>query len=622
MSGATGVPGKGLTWRSIAALLFALFLVEPVIIYNFLVYGYGIPISVWLVVLLWLELALIAGAPLSRQEIFIIMAFEWMGVFGYSTMFLNLLKNLYFTSTEALLTAQVSLDIKIPDFFVPVGPEAQRVIALRTFFDRAWLKPILVQVVVPTVLTAAANLVLGLFTYYIYGVVEKLPFPWASAQATTINALAERDPRFIRVFTLAMVLGLIYNFMTRGLSSIAGAPTVTFFPRAYHDLTHAVELVLPGASFAFTSDLTFYLQGMLLPFDIALAQFLGSMAFYFVGTWIITINDLWPPEAKWGPGRGFMWIFDYSQRYFWTSFGIGLGIVTAILPLLLHPRTFGRALKSVSLSYGGTTGRIMLAIFFACGIGASLFTKYLVPGFPLWILLFFSLVWSLIGTMLQTYSAGLTFGMNIPYMKELAIYYSGYKQRDIWFAPVLIFTGGSNVASHLKLAELTNTRVRDYVIAYILVFSLGMFSSLLFTQLLWQAAPIPSWAYPYTITGWQTESVSFWSFQRWLWTGYLFRKQWILAGLASGTIIYLLSDLVLKQRHLLIGIMTGWSLMIPIALAYLIGAAISKVLGKRIPQWSRIVPLVVLGFTIGDSLLGLIFSLRDLISRALWLKPY
>ena len=622
MSAPAGAPGKGLTWRSLAALLFALFLVEPVIIYNFLVYGYGIPISVWLVVLLWIELALIAGAPLSRQEIFIIMAFEWMGVFGYSTMFLNLLKNLYFTSPEALLTAQVSLNIRIPDFFVPVGRDAQRVMALRTFFDHAWVKPILVQVVVPTIFTAAVNLILGMFTYYIYGVVEKLPFPWASAQAATINALAERDPRFIRVFTLAMVMGLIYNFMTRGLSSIAGNPNVTFFPRGVHDLTHAIELVMPGASFAFTSDLTPYLYGMLLPFDIALAQFLGSLGFYMFGTWIITLKDLWPPEAKWAPGRGIGWIFEYSQRYFWTSFGIGLGIATAILPILLHPRTFGRAFKSLSVSYGGKTGRIMLIILFTSGIGASLFTKYLVPGFPLWILLFFSLVWSAIGTMLQTYSAGVSFGLNIPYMKELAIYYSGYKQRDIWFAPVLIFTGGSSVAGHLKLAELTNTRIRDYVIAYVLVFSLGMFSSFLFTQLLWQAAPIPSWAYPYTITGWQTEAVTFWSFQRWLWTGYLFRRNWILTGLGTGTIIYLLTDLLLKQRHLLIGVMTGWSLMPPIALAYLIGALISKIASKKIPQWSSVVSLIVLGFTIGDSLLSLIFSLKDLISRALWLKPY
>ena len=61
----------GLTWRSFLAILYGIFILMPALI--FLNCATGQTVSVWILVLLWVELARLFGGKLSRQELFIML---------------------------------------------------------------------------------------------------------------------------------------------------------------------------------------------------------------------------------------------------------------------------------------------------------------------------------------------------------------------------------------------------------------------------------------------------------------------------------------------------------------------------------------------------------------------
>ncbi|MEM2410549.1 MAG: hypothetical protein QXF87_08515, partial [Thermofilaceae archaeon] len=112
------------------------------------------------------------------------------------------------------------------------------------------------------------------------------------------------------------------------------------------------------------------------------------------------------------------------------------------------------------------------------------------------------------------------------------IYFSGYRELSIWFIPVeaMSFTGGSGVAQQLLQARIVGASIKEYTKAYSLLAALGLICSFVFVSLFWYLFPLPGYAYPYTLSGWPVEAMNFWRWQSWHWTGYLFRRSWILAG--------------------------------------------------------------------------------------------
>lgn len=134
----------GLTWRSILALLFSLALVEPMMIYSYLVTGASLPLQVgwwpWIVVLVWAEVSRFTGSPLSKQELFIILSFQWIASF-YALFFLDPIQNMYraySAESQALGVAKY-----VPSWWVPSARDAERLMAQRwIYFDPAWTVPI------------------------------------------------------------------------------------------------------------------------------------------------------------------------------------------------------------------------------------------------------------------------------------------------------------------------------------------------------------------------------------------------------------------------------------------------------------------------------------------------
>ncbi|MEM2169549.1 MAG: hypothetical protein QW186_07080 [Candidatus Bathyarchaeia archaeon] len=613
---------RGLTWRSLLAVLVGVIVIQPAIIYAYLVGGSGLPVSSWLIILLWSGLCRVLGKTLSRQESFIILTFESLAI-GYAWQFVSLLKSSYF-ATHPLLESLLP-GVIIPEWASP-SKEALSIIyttrPFSPFLHEAWIKPITIMLL-SLLLYMCIDLCLGLICYQIYVAEEKLVFPAQSASALTLVIVSEgTEARDFRVFVFAIIFGIIYNFLTDFMSFITGIYTFKIFPRGILDLTMYVERMLPGAPITIDFTITPYITGFMLPLRVTIPMFIGSAAFYIIGNYFITINNLWPSEAPWSPGLGWSWIITKSRLYFWTSAIVGLSLATTLIPLIIHPKRTFKIFSSLK-KIRGKYAWVILILFLASSSLLAILIHYLVPRFPLWILLLSSTGFSFIAVSFSAYSAGITFGgFNIPYLRELIILSSGYKEFDIWLTPTPFSVGGSGIVGALKQADIVRCRHGDYIKAYLLTVSLGVLASFIYISAFWSLSPFPSYAYPYTVTGWHVEFVDWARWQKWLWTGFLFKQDIVIISFAAGAIVYIVTAL-LKVPHFLISFVSGTAMYPHTALAQLIGSIInSKVFAKKKiiqPTW---IPLIIVGFSLGDSLMYLLSSALTLMGKAQWLLPY
>ncbi|RLE89802.1 MAG: hypothetical protein DRJ49_01890 [Thermoprotei archaeon] len=612
-----------LTWRVVGILLFIVFVVQPAVVYNWLVNGlWGLPIGTWMVILLWCGLTRLIGGELTRKELFTVRIFESTGIMSSGYLFAYLLRNQYFANSE--IAVMFGVQKHIPGFFAPLGEAAELSMRLRTFLLPVWVQPILVNILLPIIAILAMDLTLGLISYEMYGVEEKLEFPYASWDAATIDVLIDREPLRYRALILSILAGIVYAIITYGFTIVFGIPM--FMPRIIFDLTHIVENILPGACFAFSTDALMYVPGLILPLKVTTLQLIGSIGLYVLGNHIITIKDMWPLECKWKPGQGVLWNFNSSTLYFWNSFALGWGLVASILPLTVHYKSFLRSLKRVitTIRIGGGTMKSLITIYGVFTVIVVILINTLTRGFPIPILLFFLVGMSFLMTMLQTHSAGISVGFTVPYLREAMIFYSGYRNIDIWFIPgnVMVSQGGSSIAQQLRIADLLGVSRSEYIKVYVMTILLGLLGSFISVSLFWSAAEIPGHAYPYTITGWPVEAMNFWMWQEWLWTGYLFRENWIKLGALISAITYAVGEFVFHYPSMPVAMMIGMLLPPYNIFGMFVGSLLSRLISRYVRVWSRIKGYVFMGFIIGDGSVSTIIQVMALIGRAIWLKPY
>ncbi|MEM2960727.1 MAG: hypothetical protein QXU67_03890, partial [Candidatus Bathyarchaeia archaeon] len=496
---------NALTFRSISAMLFAIFVIQPVIIYFNLLTNETLPLQAWIVILLWAELSRFFGSPLSIQEIFVLTAFGGM-VTNYALVFRNSIFYMYLVTSPTVKIH--GIDRLIPPWWAPTPDVSKNLIQAGSgqwiFLNSSWLLPILVTIVIPTALDMIAKISIGFFCYQRYVLMERLDFPAASAQANTIRTLAEREPYSIRILAVSATGGLLFNLLTSFIPFIigpflSGAITTVGVYRLV-DFTPFLAQILPGAGFSISGDLLLYLTGFLMPINICLAMFIGAISINFFGTYAITRLNLWPPEAQastitsWSVTT----LLSQAHLYFLGNVWIGLAIAASILPLITRPKSlisiFGVSRKGIESQFEKSEGKLYfwLGLFLASTVASVLFVEILVGfRFPIWILLFYTVLWSFFASLVTTQAAGVTYaGLGIPYQRELLIYSSGYRDRDIWFAPVQLFVGGSEIAQSFRIADICLTKHRDYIKAYVIVVVLGLLSSFFYTSLFWFIQPM------------------------------------------------------------------------------------------------------------------------------------
>ena len=417
-------------------------------------------------------------------------------------------------------------------------------------------------------------------------------------------------------------------------------------------MTTFLANVLPGAGLIFSLDIGNLIAGFLISIPVAFYMFAGSVAFYFFGSQIITRLQLWPAECLWNPSWTYFTLEDRSYIYFYASIQIGLGIAAIAAPIIIHWRSFISSFRGFGRVGGGGGGGgkggrgiyVLLLVFVASSMASVLMVNFL-TGFPIWILTIFTLGGSLLSAFLSAAASGVTIGgLSVPFLSQLMIYYSGWQDKAIWFAApsfstfgggiIQMDTGGAGIAISFKQADLLGASKSEYLRTFIVLVALGILSSFLFTTFLWTLSPIPSGAYPNTINYWPLGAAYWARWQKWVWTGFLFRRELILGFALVGAAMYAVSDLVFHQASFLISFLAGstpasyggYGLMGTTSL--LLGAIVANTVVKRSVEkgspgyFGTFRGRFVIGFTVGYGFMSTLRVLLVLISRSMWLLPF
>jgi hypothetical protein len=146
---------------------------------------------------------------------------------------------------------------------------------------------------------------------------------------------------------------------------------------------------------------------------------------------------------------------------------------------------------------------VALGIYGVCAALVVLVCHWLVPGFPVLFLVFFTFIYTPLVSYISARLIGIC-GQNvtIPFVREAAYILSGYKGVEIWLAPIPIDNMGG-AAQEFRTHELTGTNFWSYVKASCLILPLSFVLSFLFWGFIWKSGAVPSDLYPYAQKMWE-----------------------------------------------------------------------------------------------------------------------
>ena len=262
---------------------------------------------------------------------------------------------------------------------------------------------------------------------------------------------------------------------------------------------------------------------MVLPFWAVVGSFLGMIATWICSHPILVHNGQLP---HWQSGQNAIETQFSNYMDVYMSVGLGLSIAIALIGFFQVFRSLRRrnqvTPKSSSVSPQSSFFHRLLhppasrGSISRSGSGIAIYlfsttayiaaTHWLVPAFPLWILLAYGFVYTPIVSYVAARMEGVVGQwVDIPMVREAGFILSqrwGYSGVGIWFAPLPLNNyAGSTLG--FRTMELTGTSFRSIIKAELIIFPVIMLSSILFSQYLWSIAPIPSAVYPYANQFWE-----------------------------------------------------------------------------------------------------------------------
>ena len=363
------------------------------------------------------------------------------------------------------------------------------------------------------------------------------------------------------------------------------------------------------------------LAGFVLPFWLIVGEFIAAMISQLVVAPQLVHRGLLP---HWHPGMNVIQTSIAASVDFWMSVGIGAAIVVAVIGLAniaksalggrnrraggtgVAPRTPppGRGDWSIPLSVG------VWAFGTFCYIGIC---HYLVPNFPVGLLIFYGLVWTPLNSYISARMFGLTGrGVGFPYLREASFVLSGYRGVDIWFAPIPLADYGGN-AQFFRSVELTGTKFTSILKAEVMIVPIILAFSFIFWAYFWHMGEIPSALYPYANRMWPIQSIyaALWPTatltpeSNWL----LKAIKWDVIGgtAACGFGLYGIVTLLKLPQMLFYGLVTGMGMQTTSIVPMFIGAMLGRFyFAKRFgSRWGAYTPVLMAGYSCGMGLVGM-----------------
>ena len=632
---------EGFNWKTVAGAFFLGFLMMPGTMYLTLVTGIGGSMSQaarWMTIILFAEVARRSLKDLRMQEVYILyfMAGLAMGAQGKAT---GLLWNQYLMRSEFAQAMGISQEI--PKW---VAPSVEQIAKDgRTFFTKAWIPPIL--------FTSFALLVskidhygLGYVLYRITSDVEQLPFPMAPVAASGITALANtRDDKQAwrwRCFAIGGMLGLVFGAVYIGVPAVTGAilaKPLQLIPIPWVDFTPALGKFLPAVPLNLTFDLGLIFLGMVIPFWAVIGGVLGV-------TIMMTVNPVlfhYGLLSNWQPQMGVVDTIFTNKIDFYLSFEVGLTVAIALISFgkigtalfaALAKRPGEQSDKKAQQSFGewvragwkrlvtNNVERGDFSIFIALGIYLTTsamwigLSTYLIEGFPWPFFVFYAVVY----TPLISYACAKLEGLCgralvIPMVREATYILSGYRGVRIWFAPAPLHNYG-RATVEFRILELTGTRIRSQILTQLVTLPVVLISMVVFSQLMWTMADVPSDAYPFAQKMWDLRAKTLClTYSATMEGGSLFMEAWKWKyfgwGIGVGCGSYMLLSLFGLPTLLIFGLVRGLGQGTPAHVTFeLVGALMGRFYFRKKfgDMWMKYTPVLLAGFSCGMGLIGMV----------------
>jgi len=651
---------NGFTWRAVLGAFFVAFVMLPGVIFMGLMIGQDLGDAAdWVVIILFVELGRRSFVQLKKQELYILkytlsqLTHVTGGMMLGGGIFATLVWNRYMRNSESFRSFGIDQDV--PDWVAPYGDAAYG-----TLIDQVWW-PAIGVVLASMLLSKFTQFSLGYLVYKLTSDAEKLPFPLAPIAAEGAIALAEtsqdKNTRGYRYYCFALgvmlgaAFGIVYVAIPVLSQALLGKP-IELLPIPFLDLTTAVDDYLPAATIGISLNLGILLTGFVLPWRIVIGMFVTTMVFQLLVNPVLQINGYIP---TWQLGDDAIKTHVATTLDLYLSVGIGTALAIAIVGFagigaaIVKGRRRGKAVGDQDTyghedlppdevhtregfdlkafwrrdkQRGDPPTWLPILVWIAASAGFVYLSHYLINVYPdvpadqrfsiLW-LIAFAFGWTPINTYINARMSGIA-GQHagIPMLAEAAIFTSGYKRVDIWFAPLPLQNYG-NMADRLRETQLTRTKFTSLIKAELLIFPLLAIASLIFWSYITSLGPIPSDNYPYVQKFWPQFATL-----KAVWASGLAEgdsvllqslKPEVIAGATVGTVILFgaLSLLGVSTQYIYggLGAMNGYPhLVIPLFVGAVLGRYVfARKFGKE--QWVNYAPILAAGFGAGMGLCGM-----------------
>jgi hypothetical protein len=511
------VTSDGFGWKAVVGAVFVGLVMLPASMYMGLALG-GESIgdaAKWVTVILFLEMAKRARTALKPAEIFIL--FAMVGTLVGSPMQSFFWKQFLVQSEAA---RGFGLSESFPAWFAPSDPA---VLDQRSFFMWEWLVPILL-LLLGQVVHRIDSLILGYGLFRVASDVEKLPFPMAPMAAAGVLALSEnqsgKEGWRWRCFSIGTAFGLVFSLLVAGIPVLSIAigmnEPLKLLPFPWLDTSTQTETFLPATPTGLSFDMGNFFLGMALPFFGVLGAFIALVATAIANPLLFKLHVL----HSWKPGMSTIDTLFQNSVDFYLSFGIGLGLAVAAIGIWQSLATLRRkpatgfdavAAAAVPVRLAGR-GDLRTWVVVATYVASSLLYIVLCAWLLnwdfrgsnlLWVLLFFAFVYTPLVSYVTARLEGLAGqALDIPYIREAAFIFSGYKGIEIWLLPVPMGNYGYDVVNY-RVAELVGCSFRSIWKLSLLSVPLVFVLSLFYAQFIWSLGPIPGPQYPYAQQVWE-----------------------------------------------------------------------------------------------------------------------
>ncbi len=509
----------GFSWISLAGSAFVALLMVPGAMYMNLLAGSGIgPAAQWVTVILFIEIAKRAHKALGKAEIFV---FFYIAGGLLATPFGGLIWNQFFVQSEAV--NNLGYTDLIPSWVAPHDPAVLR---HRSFFMWEWM-PVIGMIIFQNVIGRLNNTILCYGLFRVASDIEQLPFPMAPIGAQGVVALAEDADEATettsrwrwRTFSIGGALGMAFALIYIALPAVSQAflnDSLAVFPIPFVDWTTKTQTFLPAVATGLSFDLANVIVGMVVPFFAVVGAAVG-MVMTFVLNPILQHNGT---LHSWQAGDDTIATSFKNNIDFYLSFGAGIAIGLALIGFYAIWRSFRKAqVKSASArdpqkdqDYYNERGHIPAWIVIAVYIVTTLIYIGVSGWLIKWhtgvmvVLLFYGFLY----TPLISYVTARLEGMvgqavDIPYIREAGFILSGYRGLNIWFVPLPLGNYGLQTVFY-RQSELVGSKFKSIWKADVITFPIVIVSSILFANLIWSLAPVPSAAYPFASKMWELQA--------------------------------------------------------------------------------------------------------------------